>query len=175
MAHVQRSRRDDVRDPELLADHFYIREGRLWRDINRFGHLTPHRQGVPLRSKNGELFNWLRFMNVKLRADHVAIAVEEGAWPDDVVHEDGNTLNDHLGNLTPVFDMKLPKGVVRSGAGYAARTWTDGTNVYHGTFPSIYEAMRAREDYARRQAEDDKAIRERKASQKHLYFNDDPI
>lgn len=173
MARITKSRRDEARDPAYLREHFYMRDGRLYRDINRFGHLVQTRQGVPLKNKRtGELHNWVRFDGARLRADHIMIAVVDGAWPDDVVHEDGNTLNDGYRNLTGVYGFGLPKGVTRSGSKFSSKTWVLGHHVYHGVFENVLEAVRAREEYAERMSAAEEASKSHRPLRAHNFYSD---
>lgn len=151
MKHFAKHRaRDDLRDPDLIAEHFYLDEaGYLTRDLPRLGRIMPIHQGRPDTRKGWNSGrNVVRVGGVTLYADEIVVALTYGLWPKEVIHYNGNLLDDRPENLFPLFEENpLPRGVKRSGKKFAAQVWTGKTSAYLGTFDTVQEASEARTRY----------------------------
>lgn len=145
MKTVNRRRRPEVRDPDLLKTLFYMKDGVLMRDLPRFGRIISVKQGRPRKGQGGLMLNYVHVETLSLRADHVIVALLEGRWPDDVEHLDGNTLNDHPNNLKPSFGKRLPVGVKRMRGRYTASVWIPEGWQYVGIFDTVEGAVKARD------------------------------
>lgn len=142
--------RDDLRDPDLIAEHYYLDDsGYLTRDLPRLGRIIPIRQGRQDNRKGWNSGrNVVRVGGVTLYADEIVVALTYGLWPKEVIHYNGNLLDDRPENLFPIFeDNPLPRGVKRSGKRFVAQVWTGKTSAYLGTFDTVREASEARTKY----------------------------
>lgn len=157
-----RRARHDLKDPAKLAVTFFVENGELWRyrkafdhyDIRPAGHLDT-RPDVKVRR------NVTFFEGRLMRVDQIIVALETGVWPYDVIHLDGDILNDHPSNLV-TDENALPPGITARHGKFTAYARAYGAMRNVGTFPNVDEAVKAREDYIRSWEERDAAFEKKR-------------